>query len=199
VIALPRFPTTGQIEVGMHEDDSDADFYFKVGHHLVPDHRFVHFDRSLDLAHGRQVTFDVERPPGDMVFVLAGFQLAFHTGDHHLDEAGIFESNGSVTVRFNDKNDDDTFKFSLRYFYAPRDAFSALGTARGDHARGAARAAIPNGQAVLRGFNMNFRSQDHHIRDLGALLTGDGRAEVFFEDKNGDDEFDWSLGWAVLK
>ncbi|MEV0096009.1 hypothetical protein [Streptomyces sp. NPDC050738] len=199
VIALPDFPENGKIEIGMNDEGRQADYFFKVGHYIGHDSRFRQFSRSLDLGVTRQATFEGGRPSASMIFVLSGFQLAFRGADHHLDEIGIFESDGTVTVRLNDRNDDDTFVFRVSYCYASRDLFSSVGLARGSNAKGGARKPIPDGQAVIRGFNMNFRSKDHHIRDLGAVLPGDGRAEVYFEDKNGDDGFDWSLGWAVLR
>jgi len=198
LMALPRFPAPDKIELGLHEEGEDSEYSFKVIHHLVGDARIRSFTRALDVGVGRSATVTVERPAGEMLFVLSGFQLAFHGVDHHLDEAGIVESGGSVTFRFNDKNDDDTFKFSLKYCYVPRDLFSAVGTVQGENDKGGARATIPSGKAVIRGFNCNFRSKDHHIRDLG-VLAGDGRVEVFFEDKNGDDPFDWSVAWGVLR
>jgi hypothetical protein len=197
VMAMPGFPATGKIELGMHEEGSDTDYFFNVRHHVVTTGGIQPFSRALDVGAGRQAQFEVERPEGDFVFVLTGFQLAFHGTDHHLDEAGIFESNGAVTVRFNDKNDDDTFKFALKYCYVPRATFSALGIAHRDNVNGGDESDIPGGDAVIRGFNLNFRSKDHHIRGIGAL-AGNGRARVFLEDQNGDDRFDWSLRWAVL-
>lgn len=197
VMAMPAFPAAGQVRLGMHENGSDTDYFFNVRHHVVTLADVRVFSRALDVGQGRQSTVQVERPPGDVVFVLTGFQLAFHGDDHHLDEAGIVESDGAVTVRFNDKNDDDTFTFALKYAYVPRSAFTALGTAHRDNVQGGDQSNIPAGPAVLRGFNVNFRSKDHHVRGLG-VLAGNGRARVFFDDQNGDDRFDWSLRWAVL-
>lgn len=200
IMTVPGFPEPGRIELGMHENGGDADYYFKV-QHLLTQHSGVHaFARGLDIGRGRNVEIPIDRPDGDHVFVLVGFQLAYRTGDHHVDEIGITESAGKVKVRLNDKNDDDSFLFRLHYAYVPAHLFSHRGTARGENDSDAghgARRAIPAGPAVIRGFNMNFRSKDHHLRNVG-VLTGNRRVEVFFGDKNGDDTYDWMVQWAVL-
>jgi hypothetical protein len=56
---------------------------------------------------------------------------------------------------------------------------------------------IPSGIAWIRGFDFNFRSDDHHIQEVGVYQPGDGRLEVYYSDKNQDDEFDWRVRWAV--
>lgn len=134
LIVLPGFPDPGKVELGMHDDGRDADYYFKVVHHLVQDNRVRSFTRGLDIGPGRDVEVPIERPDGDFLFVLGGLQLAFRGDDHHIDEVGISESGGAVKVRFNDKNDDDSFVFRLKYSHVPRDCFAAVGTARGENA-----------------------------------------------------------------
>jgi hypothetical protein len=199
VMLMPGFPEPGRIELGLHENGSDADYYFKVRHVLVQNNRIRSFSRGLDIGRGRNVEIPIDRPAGDNVFVLCGFQLAYRGDDHHIDEIGIVESGGAVKVRINDRNDDDSFVFRLRYAYVPLNLIAELGTEQGtdSDAQGGARRHIPAGTAVLRGFNMNFRSSDHHIRNVG--ITLDNRhLTVFFGDKNGDDSYDWMAQWATL-
>lgn len=45
--------------------------------------------------------------------VLQGFEIAYHNGDHHIDELGIIVSQTSITVKCNDKNDDDAFYWEV--------------------------------------------------------------------------------------
>jgi len=200
VLVLPGFPDQGKIELGMTENGNDADYYFKVRHFLADNSRIRRFSRGLDIGQGRNIEIPIERPTGNFIFVLSGFQLSYRGDDHHIDEIGITESDGKVRVRLNDKNDDDSFVFRLFYAYVPRDLIAQLGTARGDgdsDAGGGASMPIPAGTAVIRGFNMDFRSTDHHIRNIG-VVTDNRKVEVFFGDKNGDDTYDWVVQWAIL-
>ena len=48
---------------------------------------------------------------------------------------------------------------------------------------------------MITGWEFNFVSKDHHIRDLGVLREGDDLT-VFYGDKNADDLFDWRIEWA---
>lgn len=57
---------------------------------------------------------------------------------------------------------------------------------------------IPGGTAVIRGFNFDFKSADHHIKDFGVMLNGSGGLEVYYGDKNRDDSFDWQVQYAIL-
>jgi hypothetical protein len=45
----------------------------------------------------------------DAVFVISSFGLGYDDDDHHIDEIGIEEKDGQVTVALNDENDDDLF------------------------------------------------------------------------------------------
>jgi hypothetical protein len=139
-----------------------------------------------------------ERPTGDFVFVLIGFQLSFHGDDHHINEVRIIESDGNLTVRFRDKHSapPPISLWSLQYAYVPRSLFVELGTSSGSD-RGAVGLDIPAGPSVIRGFSFDFRSDDHHLREIG-VLTGSGRLEVYYADKNMDDLFDWAVDWGIL-
>jgi hypothetical protein len=57
---------------------------------------------------------------------------------------------------------------------------------------------IPSGTAVIRGFDLDFRHKDRHVRDVGVMLNGSGGLEVYFGDKTPDDAFDWKVRYAVL-
>jgi hypothetical protein len=45
--------------------------------------------------------------------ILQGFRLEFTNGDHNLDQVGVRMEPGQVTVWFNDKNDDDPFRWEI--------------------------------------------------------------------------------------
>jgi hypothetical protein len=192
----PDTPSVNRMTI-QYQDNSQDDVY---------NYRIVHHDTSYagirTYRYGREICKgscirSIPRPSGDYIFVLRGFYLYYHGTDHEIDQVGIRENNGNLTVAFNDKNDDDTFIWEVDYAYVPRALVQSMGT-RGGTARGAQRQFIPTGIAVIRGFDFNFRSGDHHIKEVGALLWGDGRLDVFYSDRNGDDEFDWSVRWAVV-
>ncbi len=109
------------------------------------------------------------------------------------------ENKGKLTVAFKDDSNDNTFICEVNYAYVPRSVFSDLGE-RSGRAKGGQRVPQPitAGTAVVRGFHFKFRNGDHHIRDIGVWIPGDGRLEVYYEDYNGDDEFDYSVQWAVI-
>lgn len=193
----------GTMQLGFHDKNRDDDYFFRVMHRVIDDASVVRVDRSLDLCTGTCVR-DIERPSGDVVFVLVGFQLAFTGGrDHHINVMQISERNGRLIVRFADKNFDDNFVWKVQYAYVPRRLFAAVDMSEGVRERGGARRSIPSGPSVIRGFRFDFEPYftnggDHHIQDVGVMTHDDGRLEVFYGDKNRDDGFDWEVKWGVL-
>lgn len=141
-------------------------------------------------------THNLTPPAGDHVFVLRGFNISYHGQDHHLEEITILENNGQLSVTFNDENH-ETIICEVWYAWVPRGIFREVGETSG-RARGGHRDAIPAGTAVVRGFHYKFLNGDHHIRDIGVWMPGDGRLEQYYEDHNGDDEFEYTVRWAVL-
>jgi len=205
ILIAPNFPEPNQIELGFHDVNLDDDYYFNVAHHILtdPDPRIERFDTGLDLGVG-SVTRGISTPSpvSDFVFVLLGFQLAFRGVDHFINEIGIIENDGEVTVHYADKNFDDTFLFRLRYAYVPIDLFSRLGELHGTRARSFDRRFIESGMSVIRGFHFDFKpyftnGEDHRIKQIG-VLTRDGEVEVAYADKNDDDGFDWVVRYGIL-
>ena len=207
ILIAPGF-TPSTMRLGFHDKNLDDRFCYSVTHFGVADPRIRLSTRSLDICSGPgRCTVQLDKPAGDFVFVLVGFQLTFQSGiDHHIDEVAILENNGNVTVAYNDKNDDDLFLWSLKYAYVPRELFRELGVSSGTREHGETTRAIPGGVAVLRGFRFNFEPHftsggDHHIKKIGLLPTQSSPQNevfVFYEDKNGDDGFDWEYRWAIL-
>lgn len=197
---LPR-PTVARGRIGlMFQDKSKNDRYFyRVAHTAPlnpgPERRF-----SLrDVGCVGQCQRRLPRPPVEgSVFVLVGFEL-FFTGDrdHHVDQVAVFERNGTLTVKLRDKKPDDVFGYLVEYAWLAPSQVRRTGTASGE-AAGGERARIPAGRAVIRGFQFNYRSKDHHLREIGVLNVSSSRLEVFFGDKNGDDRFQWAVDWALL-
>lgn len=196
--AMPDSPALGEISVNYQDKNTDDEYFFNVQHQ-------PYFGTIFARSYGRDVcvgscTREISAPANrlDHVFVIRGFYLYFHGTDHHLDQISVKERDGQVTVAYNDKNDDDTFLWDLDYAYVPRAAFSTISTRAGS-AQGATRASIEAGTALIRGFDLNFASGDHHIKEVGIWMAGDGNLDVYYGDKNGDDSFNWTVEYAVLR
>ena len=192
----PDRPAFQQAQCIFQDHNGDDDYYFHAVQQDVFPFGSAAYFYGRDICRG-SCTRAIPRPSGDYVFVLRGFYMYFQGDDHHLDQIKLMENNGMLTVAFNDKNDDDNFIWEVQYAYVPRSRFAALGE-RSGMARSAVGTAIPGGVGVIRGFDLNFRSDDHHIRELGVFMSGTGSLDVYFGDKNGDDLFDWRVRWGVL-
>ena len=109
----------------------------------------------------------------------------------------MFERNGGVTVALDDQNDDDLTQFRVHCAYIPRSRFAVVSSRSGVDKEGK-RVAIQAGTPVIRGFNLDFRSSDRHIRELGVRM-GNARLEVYYNDNSKDDLFDWSVEYGILR
>lgn len=194
---LPNVPQVNQASFGYTDRNDDDEYFYNVT--FAP-----YFGEIFHRTHGREVckgscTYALQAPAdrANYIFVIRGFYIYYQGTDHHVDQLKIQERNGSITVAFNDKNDDDNYIWELRYAYIPKSRISEIG-ARSGLARGGQRVSIPSGTAVIRGFNFDFRHEDHHIQDLGVMLRN-GTIEVYYGDKNQDDAFDWNVEYAVLR
>ncbi|TGQ35687.1 hypothetical protein [Mesorhizobium sp. M00.F.Ca.ET.216.01.1.1] len=189
--------------------DDDDDYFFNVTHFGIKDSRAQQFTRSLDICSEQgKCTVQLDRPPGDFIFVLIGFQLSFRDNiDHHIREVGILEDDGMLTVSFNDQHfdpSDDAFLWSVQFAYVPRDRFSQIGESTETRAKNEVSSIIPAGMAVLRGFRFEYKDyftdgKDHHLKKIGVLPTTAGTALISYRDTNGDDGFDWQYRWAIIK
>jgi len=198
ILIFPNF-TPATIRIGYHDKNSDDRYCYDLNFVNINDSRIQRFRRNLDIcSEGGKCTVRLNRPPGDFVFVLIGFQLSFRGTDHHVDEVSVLEDNGQLTVAFNDKNNDDIFIWSAQFAYVPRDRFRNVGESSGVRAKGEAVQTIPSGTSLIRGFRFKFRKDDHHIKRIG-VRSSSGQARMLFSDKNRDDEFDWQYRWAILR
>ena len=203
ILVWPDF-SPGSIRIGFHDKNRDDRYFYRVSHHSVSNPRIQHFTRTLDICSDPgKCTVRLDKPKGDFVFVLVGFQLSFRGTDHHIDEVGILENDGELTVFFNDKNDDDLFLWSVQFAYVPRDLLRERGVSRGRRERRGASRSLTPGNSVIRGFKFNFEPYftsggDHHIGGI-SVCASSGRVDVLYMDKNGDDGFDWEVRWALLR
>lgn len=203
IMVMPDHPESQKLTVGYHDLGKDDDYYYKIAHHTVADRRIIRAGAAQVGCVGRYTT-PIQRPPGS-IFVLRGFQVWFHGREHEIDEFGIVEDAGNLTVFYNDRNDDDTFNFAVDYAWLPADLVVQRGEVQGNATTGADQV-ITGGPSVISGFQFNFRpgswwnpgAGDHNLRDVG-VLTPDGHVRVFYADRNGDDRFDWRVRWTILR
>jgi hypothetical protein len=193
----------GKVTLMYSDDELDAakdQYFYRIAHSNAP----VDPRRFQIRAVGCRGTCEHDLPspsfpnaiPG--VFVLVGFQL-FFTGarDHHIDEVAVFEKDGKLTVKLNDKNDEDVFAYFVDYaLVLPVGQNIQVGEASGS-AVGGAHEPLPQGKKVIRGFHFDFVSGDRHLREIGVLMNNDN-VEVFYGDASGNDEFRWNVRWAMI-
>jgi len=194
----PNAPSVNEARIGYADENGDDQFFYNIDLQRYS-------GRIFEQTHGREVctgrcTKTILAPADreNHVFVIRGFYIFFHGDDHHIDQIGIQEDDGQVTVSFNDQDDNDTFLWDLHYAYIPRSRVADIG-ARSGNARGAQRVSIRSGPAVIRGFNFDFTSKDHHIKDIGIQMTGNGQLSVFYGDREPDDSFAWQVRYAITR
>jgi hypothetical protein len=193
----------GKISLMYADKDADSgkdNYFYKVAH---AEHTVARFqmrdvgctgrcEQVIQLP-GVQHGFDLPR-----IFVLVGFQL-FFTGarDHHMDEIAVYEDGGKLVVRFNDKNDDDVFGYFVDFAMLRPLGVNVQQGEESGRARGGVRIPVLQGPKVICGFHFDYRSSDHHIREVGVLSRAND-IEVYYGDKNGDDAFNYRVKWASI-
>jgi hypothetical protein len=93
-----------------HSTDNDDNFIYEVQYAYVPRSRFT----SLGNVEGWGVRGADSKPIPGGISVIRGFDIAFTSSDHHIEEFGLFQwGGGSVDAYFNDNNDDDPFNWAV--------------------------------------------------------------------------------------
>ncbi len=199
----PEQPQVGQTQLIFKDINGDDPYNYQTQHAPVDSSGVFLGAFGPELSRGMR-TFPINRPAGDYVFVLRGFSFGFLgvASDHHLQHLGIYEQNGNLTVAFNDGHSsdvDDLYSATVQYAYVPRSRFASLGTVEGwSVPNGEQSLSIPAGTSVMRGFDVAFTSEDHHIEELGFFQGGGGSVEAYFNDNNNDDLFNWAVDWGIL-
>jgi hypothetical protein len=197
ILIYPDFEPD-KMRLGYQDKNGDDDYEYRVVHQIVDTPGILRFSRGLDICSEIECSVPIERPTGDFVFVLVGFQLQYHGTDHHIKRVRVLEWDGNLKIRFRDNNDDPppVSEWSVQYAYVPSSLFAELGSSSGG-AAGADGTDIPAGPSVIRGFAFDYPHDDHHLKEI-QVSTGDGRLEVTYADHNGDDSFDWYVDWGIL-
>lgn len=198
----------GRLHVALQDKSpANEEFFYRVSHStidVVGARRFQIRDvgcvsqcvRKLSIPTGSGVPAPVRTR---QLFALVGFKL-FFTGarDHELDRIGIWFVDDNLHVAMRDANGDDTFGYVVDFIAIPTLLLNVSTAVHSGSARGGQKVTYPNSsrsQSFLTGWEFNFRSGDHHIRDIG-IDRGRDDFTVYYGDKNADDWFDWRVEWA---
>jgi hypothetical protein len=201
---LPRGTNNALIDVDFSDFNGDDSYEYRIAHQRVSA-TGLNLGTFTDTCRG-QCTKTIVRPPGNVEFVIRGFDFKFTGGDHHIDSIGILEDGtGKLTHYFNDKNNDDEYTVQIDYAWVPRSRFSVVSGLADDrvHGTGTATRDIPAGNKVIKGFWVdNIGSGgggDNHIKGFG-FLTNDTTVDIHYGDKDPADSADWryQLNYGVL-
>lgn len=130
-------------------------------------------------------------------FVVVGFRFEYVNSDHHIDELTLLEHDAHLTVGLSDRNDDDYFDWQVRYAYIPATEFSVPEASGYDFAFfGSGYDDIAAGsKPVIEGFDFELWGSpgpaDMHLRALGLDLPGNGTADLWFGDRNPENDDGW--------
>jgi hypothetical protein len=108
ILVWPGLPP-GMIRLDFSDDNPFAifghndDYCFNVTHFDISDARITQVTRGLDVCDAAQCTVQLDRPRGDFLFVLIGFDFQFHEHDNHIKQVAIHEDDGQLTVSFHDQ------------------------------------------------------------------------------------------------
>ncbi len=141
-------------------------------------------------------------PPG-----LNGFSFDFLGGDHHIEAVEVELDEIGVDVTYEDDNGDDNYSWFVEGATLPAGTtyhrFPTSGTVE-DGGGCDTSGVLPEsgtGTFVLTGFNLDYVGGDHHIDRVRVVFTGPPDAteiEVCYDDKNNDDNYTWSVSYAVV-
>ena len=186
-----------EIHLSYHDKNWDDPYQYYMSHIDLPARAGV-----VDGVGGEcrgSCTEQLAAPPSpDHHFVLIDFGMYYHNGDHHIDEIGLLESGGSLTVYFNDKNDDDEFSWWASYMWVAPEFVSTTGSYSGINVKGKDSRPVPGFPFALSGFKFNYRKKDHHLEEIGIWTRPGWDLQIEYNDKNDDDRYDWEVNWAVL-
>ncbi len=121
VYRSPRNPTSDvMLYIRLGDENmawGDPPFSYKVEIAMVPERKVT---CEVHHSSGRAVTKSDFRKIKAKYPVLQGFRLSFvdddgHSQEHNLDEVGVLITVKSIQVAYNDKNDDDKFRWDVWY------------------------------------------------------------------------------------
>ena len=183
-------------DASYHDRNDDDEFHWLFKIAGLPASAVYRRGSMWDICRGSCRETIPYAPSGDYVFVIQSFSLRFRNGDHHIDRVAILEDHGRLSVTYADRRSDDDFSFWVDYAYIPRHLLRSVGVKRGSRQLSGRAVAIPWGTVLIRGFSFDFNSSDHHLTTIGVDTLHNLR--MHYEDKNGDDRFDWDMRYATV-
>jgi hypothetical protein len=194
---MPRRPEPDPALITLADKDFDDEYRYCVVFWPYDGPVSNNFAQKSGCRDNCSVTLSTPSDVADPVFVLRGFSVSYSEADHHIKQLAIVERGSVLTVALNDGNDDDLFSFDVAYAYIPRAQFLVISDRKGT-AHGGSRDKIEIGHALIRGFDLNFVSGDHHIKEMAIRLPGGGGLDTSFADNNGDDPFSYTVEYGVI-
>ena len=191
-------PTHSTYSFSYHDNDEEDDFYYKIAWQQLPANSTIHTIQGNGEDVFTKLLGTQNELPG--IPVLVGFKYRFTNDDHHLKRitAHVFKDNnlGAVyaEIGFRDKNGDDRYRYELVYAMIPDCSVVCTGCVDGS-TKNKDTKAISTSFPALQGFDIRYSSDDHKMDRLGVLLKP-SKVEIWFRDKNADDNFRWNV-WYV--
>jgi len=202
IAVVPNDPSD-KISLEYFDESHNDEFYYKITHRNLTMLSGVITDSKVFFLNGKESQV-LNKPGENYELVLMGFKIYYHGDDHHIDEFGVFEEEIGgqqlLTIAFNDKNNDDLAVGIVYYAWLPSSYILDKGVTSQSNVKGASSQVIPQGIRLIKGFKLNFNNDDHHINEVGVLTTTslDGNLNVFYSDRNRDDNFSYTVNWAIL-
>lgn len=98
------------LNVYLHDNNSDDEFFYRVAYALVPRSTVLNFGQAQGSGLG---TGNATIPQGKIA--LRGFMMNFTNEDHHVSRMSIVPGAGTLTTRLMDKNADDSFSWRVQW------------------------------------------------------------------------------------
>jgi len=204
------FPQVEGIEMEFADLSADDNYFYS--------HRAVELPKgtqyktaSFYFPDGSPCISRTEKYETDKFPVLQGFHVEYGLNDHHIDEVGVqvfktSQGNPVIEVCLKDKNGGDAWDAEVVYALVPSDkivdSYSDMESEEdggGEDSKTVFDSVPSDAEPVMTGFDLNFKSKDHHIDRIGAELRKDGTAHVRHQDKNADDDYKWKVLGALVK
>jgi hypothetical protein len=189
---------SGTITLAFADRNNDDDYYYSVEHKRSAPGGII-TDSFVDFCNG-SCLYPLTSPGAGYVFALRGFRFYYRNGDHHMNQVGILQEATGVRTFFNDRNSDDPYVVYVDYAWLPPSMVESTDVVTGvDDGGGVQRAVANANRAIISGFKMDYLyGGDHHVQEIG-VLTRASDIQVYYGDRNGDDDFSYRVNYAVLR
>lgn len=188
----------GQILLAFADKNDDDTYFYSIEHKRYSLAGGVITGSFVDFCNGKCL-YPLDPPGPDYIFTLRGFRFYFRNGDHQINEVGILWEGAGVKTYFNDRNYDDPYVVYVDYAWLPASLVKETGDISGTEAGGSQNMLANSNRAIITGFKFDYLGDDvdHEIQDIG-IQTRDSDMQVFFGDKNQDDDFSYLVNYAIL-